>query len=163
MNRRLLSLLAFAALSGAAGAQSPSGVEVKFENPEKFTDLRMERMTTDRERNSLLAELRAWLERDAPRRLPAGTRLAVTITDVDMAGEFEPNQRMNLANVRIVRDIYPARITLAFRLTDASGKVLKEGTRKLTSSGFPGRGARPGGPLAYEKSLLEDWLAREFA
>ena len=171
MKRRLLPLLAFAAANcltitlsgGAANAQSPAAIEVKFENPEKFTDLRMDRMTTDRERDGLLAELRTWLESEGPKRLPPGTRLAVTITDVDMAGEFEPSQRMNAANIRIVRDIYPARITLSFRLTDASGKVVKEGTRKLTSSGFPGEAARPSRPLRYEKSLLEDWIAREFS
>jgi hypothetical protein len=164
MNRRLLPVLAFAgALTlGAARAQSPATIEVTFEHPERFTDVRTDRMTTDRERGALLDELRAWIEREAPRRLPPGTRLSVTITDVDMAGEFEPWLGTSASHVRIVRDVYPARMSLSFRLSDASGKLLKEGARKLSTAFFVDR-ARAGRPLGHEKALFEDWLAREFA
>ena len=173
MNTRLPALLALAAalalpaVRAQAPAPGPQGasrgtIAVTFENPEKFTDLKMDRMPRERERQSLLAELRETLEREAPRRLPAGTRLEVTITDVDMAGEFEPQHGVNLANVRIVRDMYPARINLSFRLSDASGKTLKEGTRKLVSSFTTAEPMRTD-HLKREKDLLEEWLSREFA
>ena len=57
-------------------------------------------------------------------------RLVVTISDIDMAGAFEPGRR-HLWQVRIIRDVYPPRIDLAFTLTDADGAVVKSGERKL--------------------------------
>jgi hypothetical protein len=56
------------------------------------------------------------------------------------------------------------RIDLSFKLTDASGKVLKEGARHLSDSTFmmninPDRSDR----RVYEKRLLDDWLRKEFS
>lgn len=66
----------------------------------------------------------------------------------------------------MVRDIYPPRIDLHFRLVGPDGQVLKEGDRKLqdpaylmTSTAVP----FSTDPLRFEKALLDAWLRREFA
>ena len=64
-----------------------------------------------------------------------------------------------ITNVRIVREVNPARIDLSFRLLRADGTVLREGERQLRSTGYPvGVGIDPSDPLLYEKVLLDDWL-----
>jgi hypothetical protein len=62
-----------------------------------------------------------------------------------------------------VRDIYPPRIALRFRLADAKNTVLKEGERTLSDPMFlaKGHGDRSD-PLRHEKALLDDWLRAEF-
>ena len=159
----LLTLAATVSL--AASAQPiPSPVETRFVNPGRFTDFRLERTRGARDAAFLADELRAWMEREAPRHLPAGSKLVVTFTDVDMAGEFESFVSPGVADVRVVRDIYPARVSLAFSLSDESGKVVKEGERKLVSAFQYGAGVRGGdGALRHEKTLLQEWLVREFA
>ena len=99
------------------------------------------------------------LQRAAPLLAP-GERLSVEITDLDRAGEREP-WRPGLGNTRVVRDVYPARIVLGFKLMKADGSMARDGTRTL--AGLPVAGAARYGedPLRYERALLDDWLERE--
>jgi len=158
----LLAATCFPMTAAYSQAQAPV-VEVRLDNPAHFTDFRVDRFRGGRPAARLAGELREWIEREAPRHLPAGTRLTVTVTDVDMAGEFEPWRSTGLADVRIVREIYPSRVNLAFTLADENGKVVKEGERKLVSTMLYSDSLRGGdGPLRYEKTLLREWLVREF-
>ena len=78
------------------------------------------------------------------------------------AGSFEPWRGPQAADVRIVRDIYPPRIDLRFKLLDADGKLLREGSRQLRDATFMMRpDLYPNDPLRYEKTLLDDWLRAE--
>jgi hypothetical protein len=155
-------LLLAATLAGAALAADPARVEVTFEDLARFSDLRSSTMATPREREGLAGILRQHLERAAPERIPAGSRLAVHITDVDMAGEFHPPGAPR--DTRIVKDIYPPRIELEFRLVRADGTVEKEGARKLRDSSFLWSASPVSQEsMRYEKGLLDDWLQKEFA
>ena len=64
---------------------------------------------------------------------------------------------------RIVRDIYPPRMTVQFRHLGADGRVIAEGERKLTDPAFL-IGATPidsSDPLRFEKRMIDSWLRRE--
>jgi hypothetical protein len=63
-----------------------------------------------------------------------------------------------------VKDIYPPRISLVFRLTDAEGNVVKEGRRELRDLSFMMKitMAFRDDPVRHEKALLDDWLRDEF-
>ena len=163
--RLLLSfgLLAGLAFSLVAAEPSPSStVEVNFENSDKFTDVKDSYGASERTNESYLRTLKEHLERTATKRLPAGQRLSVTITDIDMAGDFEPWRAPQFQDVRIVKDIYPPRIDLSFRLMDANGTVLAEGQRELRDLSFNMRTGLPtNDTLRHEKALLDDWLRRE--
>ena len=96
--------------------------------------------------------------------MPEGHLLSVTFTDIDMAGDFEPWRGPRFDDIRIVKDIYPPRINLSFRLTDAEGNVVKEGTRELRDLAFMMKitMAFRDDPVRHEKALLDDWLRSEF-
>src|SRR5690606_34014961 len=64
-------------------------------------------------------------------RLPEGARMEVTITDIQRAGRYEPWRGPDRDHIRILRDPYPPRMQLEFRITGADGQVLAEGQRKL--------------------------------
>jgi hypothetical protein len=138
-------------------------VNVAFVAPENFTDLGDRGyVTTDARRGVLLGDLKRHIEIRAAPRLPALSTLAVAITDIDMAGGFEGWRGPDASRVRVVRDVYPPRIKLAFRLTDESGKVIAEGERELTDPAFMTNLEYRSDLLRHEKKLLDDWLAREF-
>lgn len=96
-------------------------------------------------------------------RLPPSYRAEVVITDVDMAGEFEPWRRSGFDDVRIVKDLYPPRINLSFRVVNAAGETVLNGDRKLRDLNFM-YAARPlnSDPLRHEKELLAKWIRKEF-
>ena len=161
---RLVPLFALAlALPPLAAADSAARVEVVYVDPQKFTDVRNGYTQTDSARDFYLAEIRRYIEQRAVPRLADGETFRVTITDVQLAGDYEA-RRPAVTNVRIIREVNPARIDLRFRLTRADGTVRAEGERMLRSTGYPvGVGIDPADPLRYEKVLLDDWLRQDLA
>lgn len=111
-----------------------------------------------RDTTQAIQTLADWLQSQAERSLPAGQSLQVTLRDVDLAGEYEPG-RTDMYDIRVVKDLYPPRIELDYRLSDASGTVLREGEATLRDIGFL-RSVGPMGndSLRYEKRMLRDWL-----
>jgi hypothetical protein len=160
----LPGLAALTALQAAPAAKADARTEVIFFEPGKFTDVKDGFLETAKGRDAILGQIRDYLVSQAAGYVPEGMKLTVTITDVDLAGEFEPGRNPQMDEVRIVRDIYPPRISLAFKLTDADGNEVKHGTRELTDLMFMSKlSMNPNDPLRYEKNLLDDWLRTEFA
>ena len=143
--------------SGGGGAL----VEVNYESPERFTDMSRSFGSPRGADAGYLDELRNHLQTAAADRLPAGYTLSVTITDVDMAGDFEPQRGAEFSDVRIVKSIYPPRIDLRYRLTGPDGVVRSEGDRRLRNTSFDLtiRSLNREDPLRHEKALIDDFLS----
>lgn len=167
-HRLLLVSLLGAAGAFAAPAQKPAPVDARadvlFFEPEKFTDVKDEYMSDDVHRTTYLEQLRDHLISQTRYYVPVGARLQITITDVDMAGDFEPWRGPQFDRIRIIKDMYPPKITLAFRLVDAEGNVLKEGRRELRDTAFLMKLSMPNSSdtMRHEKELLNDWLRQDF-
>lgn len=162
----LIVLLGATAVVGLRAADTPalSKVDVVFSHPENFTDVAQDQRGSDIGREANLDMLKDYLVRKASPLIPAGDKLTVTFTDIDLAGEYEP-WRTRAHDVRIVKDIYTPKMNLSFTLTDGSGKVLKEGTRHLTNLNFMSEMlplTEQNEPLAYDKQLLGNWVSDEF-
>ena len=164
---RIFSLSFLGILSGlglqGAETRTIARAEVLFFEPQKFTDVKDSSMG-DSERTTYLEQIRDHLLEQAKYYVPEGHKLAVTFTDIDMAGDFEPWRGPRWDDVRIVKDIYPPRMTLTFRLTDAEGKVVKEGKRDLKDLAFMMKISMTfrDDSVRHEKALLDDWLRAEF-
>ncbi len=145
----------------ALPAEGP--VQVQWNDPAAFTELRHSHNRWEARRGDWVVKLAEHLRKRAASQLPEGQQLAVTITDIKRAGDFEPWHGPQLDDVRFMRDIYPPRIRLQFTLTDAQGQVLDQGERKLVDNAYLHGGGRlsDSDPLRYEKRLLDDWLRRE--
>ena len=172
MNRRIVpfvllaTLSAITALTGTAAlatATAPTNVSVTYDHPEQFTETRKVRaLAPQLADDDYLKVFKSYLEDRAGRMLPPGERLDIVVTDIDRAGNFEPWRRGTLREVRIIKDVYPPRIDLRFRLLDANGKVIREGTRKLRDPSFMSDSINTSGSdsLRYEKALIERWLRK---
>ncbi len=146
-------------LERAVGTGGGGTAQVTYQNPENFTD--MTRSDSGRGADEgYMRELQQHLERSAASRLPAGSRLNVTITDVDMAGDFEPQRGPDFHDIRVVKQIYAPRITLTYQLLDANGTVVDQGERQLRNQVFDWTVTpiTQDDPLRYEKALLDDFL-----
>jgi len=143
---------------------APEGpVSVSWSDPAQFSELRHSRNRFEARRGDWVRGIARHLARRAAERLGPGERLEVEITDIKLAGDFEPG-RGHHADARVVRDIYPPRIALRFTLRDARGQVAASGERVLSDPGFLHRGGGTvgmGDALRHEKRLVDDWLRRE--
>lgn len=139
-------------------------VSVQWTDPARFSEIRYSRNRWEAKRGDWVRELAGYLRKSAANRLAPGERLEVTITDIKRAGEYEPGRGGPGDSIRYLRDIYPPRIDLDFKLIGKDGEVLAEGTRALTDLGYLSRSLRvtDTDPLRYEKRLVDDWLDRQF-
>lgn len=163
----ILAALLVAACAGPTFAATPaaakpaSRVSVVFVEPEKFTDLKRDSWSDYSP--DLLDQLQTFMRETGEYYVPPGMHLGIKITDVDLAGDFEPWRGPRFDDVRIVRAIYVPRISLEFSLTDAKGDVVSSGKREISDLAFQMRTAWPQNDyLRYEKDILRDWFRQEF-
>jgi hypothetical protein len=138
-------------------------VAVQWTDPAQFSEIRYSANRREARRGEWVQDLAEYLRRRATARLPQGDRLEVTITDIERAGDYEPWRGMQFDSIRYMRDVYPPRITLDFRLVGADGSVRAQGSRKLMDMSYLQRSTPLGNtdPLRYEKRLIDDWLRDE--
>ena len=175
----LATLLIVATAAGTASAKvrnvtdpdaprslpAQGAVSVRWEDPAQFSEIRFSHNRAEARRGNWIQQLASHLRERAQKRLPAGQRLDVDIIDVQRAGNYEPWRGIAFVDVRVVRDLYPPRMTLTFKRIGADGQVIAEGERKLSDMGFltGANATRSSDPLRYEKNMIDRWLARELA
>jgi len=152
------------ALFAAPSAAQKNQVDVIYDHPENFTDVKDSQMGSEKGRDSYLALLKEHLQDRAPRHLAEGQKLTLTFTNIDMAGDFEPWRGMDFNDVRIVKEIYPPRMNFTYKLTDATGAVVKQGEEKLIDMSFQMSSSpiHANDSLRYEKAMLDSWLRDNF-
>lgn len=135
---------------------------VTFEHPEKFTDVKDSISGTDKGRDHYLKQIRQLVEEQAAALLPAGQKLAITFTDIDLAGDYLPAMPSN-QDIRVMKDVYPPRMKFTYSITDEAGAVVKEGQESLSDMNYLNAVGMIGrsDPLYHDKTLLRDWLRRE--
>lgn len=158
-----LGLVSAGVAHTAEVAPPASRVEIAFVNPEKFTDAANEAYASDRGREEVLANIKQHVEKLARYYVADGEHLELRFLDIDLAGAFEPWHGPRYDDIRILKEIYPPRMTVEFRLLGADGKVISEGKRDLSSPGYLMRIVLPSSDsLRFDKEMLGDWMRQEF-
>lgn len=153
----LLSLIPLLAWAGGKAA-------VTWESPENYKDVRASSGSEAEFRDRVFNQLENHLNELAAA-LPDGQTLEMTVTDLSLAGDLRlSGARTGHQDVRVVSDMYPARISFRYRLLDSSGKLLKEGSEKLRSSPLSSGTIRANRsePLGMEKAMLTRWFKKNF-
>ena len=149
------------ALKAAEVPKPPARTEVIFSNPDQFTDAKESYMDTEKGRDALLEQIREFIVAKADAVLPPGQRVSITFTDVDLAGDFEPWRGAQFGDIRIVKSIYPPGFKFTFKVTDESGRTVKEGSENIRDMAFDMRlTIDRQDPLRFEKDILNDWIRR---
>ena len=145
----------------AAHPEPVSRISVVFVGPEKFTDVK--RSDFKPNSDALLDAIAKFMEEMGDETIPRDMNLDIKVTDIDLAGNFEPWHGPQSNQVRITNGLYPPRIALEFRVIGPSGQVIQSGKRELTDLDYQRRTFYPMDDyLRYEKDLLRHWFREEF-
>lgn len=161
MARKITKLGAALALALVAGVASAT-VEVRFVEPDKYSDMRD--FSGYRDQQRLMKEIQAHFQTLGDRQLAPGRNLQIDITDINLAGEVEPiGRRMEM--LRVMRPVGWPSMQVRYTLTDANGKTLSSGEARLADLSYmEGLNRYPSGdPLRYEKRMMDKWFQSEFA
>ena len=131
---------------------------VSFMHPERFTDASLDGGHGLELEQPALTGIARYLESLGGRYLGSHQSLVIEVTNVDLAGQFEPWRKLDY-DVRVMRDIYPPRIALRYKLTE-DGQLMAAGEAKIVDINYL---ANPSvrlvqDPLRYEKAMLSDWF-----
>lgn len=163
MKRVLLSAawaLAAALPLAAAGGRAV----VSFDHPDRFTDIKDADPPTPHGEQAILERIRRYVTRVADETLPPGYHMAITFTDITLAGEFEPWRGPGWDDTRVVKPSLPPDFKFDYRVTNPSGKVIRQGTAHIHNSFFNLElESDTDDPLRFEKSELGDWLRRNLS
>ena len=134
-------------------------VVVIFQNPDEYRDIDYYFAGNKKGQRVYLPEIKEYIEKYGAKQLPEGFVLTLTFTDIDLAGEHEPWRGLLSNDIRIVRSIYPPRMTFSYELVDGDGKVLQAGEERLVDLAFDFR-VRTNfhDNLFYDKAMIGRWL-----
>jgi len=154
----LVRAAALALALSASASLALADVQVRFIEPDKFSDAGREFGSRDHE--PVLKELKAHLDKLGAQ-LP-GKDLTVEISNVDLAGGWEPvGRRMEMT--RVLRGVSSPSIELSFTLSE-NGKTLQSGKTRLHDLNYMTGMNRynESDPIRYERRMLDDWFRDEF-
>ena len=163
MTRPIMALSVAAALLINAVPSLAGTVNVSFIHPENFTDASLQGGYGTTAEQGTLDDIGRFFESLGPRYLKSGQVLTLDVLNVDLAGRIEWWRR-NLYDTRILRDVYPPRFTVNYRLSE-DGRTLAESKETVVDPNYlanPGIYFSPSDPLRFEKAMLEDWFRRRF-
>lgn len=155
---RCAFVLSLSSMLIATTSSANAETVVSFIHPERFADASLNGGHGLESEQPALTGIARYLEGLGGRYLGSHQSLVIEVTNVDLAGQFEPWRTLAYA-VRVMRDIYPPRIALRYKLTE-DGQVMAEGEAKIVDINYL---ANPSvrlvqDPLRYEKAMLSDWF-----
>ncbi|MGX7653391.1 DUF3016 domain-containing protein [Shewanella putrefaciens] len=138
-------------------------VKIVWQNPKDFRDIKSSGEVQSRYETRLFETLTKNINKEAAKILKPNQKLEMMVTDVDLAGDMRPTFGATANDLRVVKDIYPPRITFSYQVLE-NDKVIVAGDEKLSDMGFL-TGIQPlnDKPFMYETQMLNDWLKKTIA
>jgi len=154
-------LLGFAALMTQTSALQAAEVEVKWSNPDKYTDIDAGEGHRKHFKERVFKSFEEHFVKMAAL-LPEHQKLVLDITDLDLAGDvnFGGTRR-----IRIVKDLFFPRLEFNYQLLNADNSVVKSAEVSLKDMSFlihNGLKYRSKS-FGYEKEMFDKWFNTTFA
>lgn len=168
MKLNLKTLLVVAMNLIMVGGVSAASVKVEWQNVEHYRDIDGVTELQSRFEKRVMDELTAHWEK-LGEKLPENYQLAITMTDLDLAGRVEPTYGVGgSAYMRILDDISYPMMSFAFTYRDGAGNIIAENPdvrlKDLGASSNTMRTALKSGKdaLYFEKRLMDRWFDKQF-
>lgn len=138
-----------------------SEVILTFEDPESFSDFEYAQTRRTISTEFFGTKVVPYLEKALEKSFQQGAVLKIHFADIDLAGGFEPWQKIPLDDVRFYRNRYPPVVKFTYRLEDGSGKLLSEGEVLLRDYTYlDGSRLNKGviDPFYHEHRMMDNWI-----
>ena len=160
MTKIITCLLSLAIVISQNSAVQAAQVEVKWTNPDKYTDVDAGEEHRQHFKDRTFKAFEKHFAKLAEL-LPENQKLIFDITNVDLAGDVNFG---GVKRIRIVKDLFFPRMEFSYQLLNADNSVIKSEEVSLKDMGFMMHsGLRyRNQTLGYEKEMLDDWFKKTF-
>ncbi len=156
-------LVATSVFSNSATA----GVEVAFENGKSFSDYQLSGRSKSKSLEVLQKDMATLFTEVAKDFIQSDQKMKVTITNIDLAGRIVYSAGGSGQDIRVLRDNNFIRLYFTYELTDASGKVIKQGQYQLKDFSDDHRPKRnfklSEGTVNHFRKPLKEWFEANFS
>ena len=160
-------MISAVALTLSSQVTAQAVVEIEWDKPEKYRDVRPSNESRKRFREATFERINEYMN-ELALSLPDDKKLLMKVSDLDLAGQVWPASFVGFghssSDVRIIKNIDIPRINFSYQLLDESGGVVQQAEVKLKDMSFLDRSNRffKSETLRYEKSMLQRWFKKEF-
>jgi hypothetical protein len=161
INKNSLSTLLFCLCIFTVSQTQAASVEVKWQEPDSYSDIRHGNSHKTKFRKNLFTQLEQHFEKLAEK-LPEQLKLKIKVTNLNLAGDVRYNFSMS-QDIRIVKNIYWPSIEFEYSLLN-NEQVVKSETVKLKDMAFMDRGGSSRlshDSYYYEKRILTKWFDKD--
>jgi len=135
-----------------------AAVSVEWIAPETFRDAYYSSTKSEKSQQMALNDFQSFIIAEASPLVKESDNLKISVTQLDMTGEFEP-WATDRQNVRMMKSPYFGYIAFTYSLTDANGKVIKEGEESLSNKMLTPIDIRDKDAMdPYLRASLRDWI-----
>ncbi|MEM9283346.1 MAG: DUF3016 domain-containing protein [Verrucomicrobiota bacterium] len=151
------SLPAIGAVLLLLSQSSHADVTAKFIKAEEFTDFTLSGRGGDRAQSAFEAELK---KQRGLQSFVGDRKLELTFTDIDMAGDTKRLRAMTGNNTRLIKGVYPPRMSFSYVLRDKGGRKITSGSASIKDLTFDRRlrGSSSTRRFYFELTMLERWI-----
>ncbi|PQJ55103.1 hypothetical protein BTO11_01155 [Psychrosphaera saromensis] len=156
MNKLLFCVCIFTASHTQA-----ANVEVKWQEPDSYSDIRHGNSHKTKFRENLFTQLEQHLSQLAEK-APSDLTLKIKVTNLNLAGDVSYNFSMS-QDIRLVQQMYWPSIEFEYQLMQGQ-QLIKSETVKLKDTAFMSRGGNSHSSrdsYDYEKRMLTDWFNKD--
>ncbi|WP_259366156.1 DUF3016 domain-containing protein [Colwellia sp. 6M3] len=159
MMKFITCLLSLTVVTFSITAVEAAQVEVKWTNPEKYTDVDSAQGHRQKFKERTFKNLEAHFSKLAEK-LPEQQKLIFEVTNLDLAGDIN----YGIKRVRIIKDIFSPRMKFSYELLNADNTVVKRDDVSLHDMGFLTHSSLKyrNESLSYEKKMFDDWFKKTF-
>lgn len=159
MTKFITSLLSLTIILAQMSAVQAAQVEVKWTNPDKYTDIKAGEGHRKKFQEQTFKTLEEHFAKMAEM-LPEQQKLLVDVTNLDLAGDVN----YTMKRIRIIKDIFTPRMKFNYQLLNADNTVVKSEDVSLNDMGFMMSNSLKyrSKSLSYEKEMLDDWFRKTF-
>lgn len=160
MIKFITSLLSLAIVMVQMSSVKAAEVEVKWTNPDKYTDIKAGEGHRKKFQEQTFKTLEEHFAKMA-KMLPEQQKLLLDVTNLDLAGDVN----YGIKRIRIIKDIFTPRMKFSYQLLNADNTVAKSEEVSLNDMGFLMHNNLKyrSESLKYEKKMLDDWFRKTFA
>jgi hypothetical protein len=157
MKKILLSLSLLTLISSNVWAGE---AKVTWQDPEKYSDIKASQERQDRFQEKLFKHFDKVFA-DLAAQLPNDSKLEITITDFDLAGEIIPRAGSSFNEIRIIKEIYSPKITFNYVYTHKDQVI--SSTVNLRDMNYMSGITRSShsAEFEYEEKMLKKWFAKQ--
>ncbi|MDT0496093.1 DUF3016 domain-containing protein [Algiphilus sp. W345] len=138
-------------------------VAVSYKNPEKFTDASDRGLYSPRATESVMRRLTAHFQEQGAKYLAEGQTMEIEVTDIDLAGRFEPGHTPGYEDVRLLRESTWPRMEFNYVVKQGE-EIVDSGEAKLSDMSYLMHSSvsRSSDPLHHDTQMIDRWFRKHF-